>query len=182
MKKIHRRQLCRGRAIRHCVEQSALQSPQPIIIISIFTLVCLGNWISNTAKNDWLRRKYVPFETLQSEKHKQKAHHSNYLMSNSRKYIFFTVPHKEQQTSGRPITLRVTESHYFPPAGCIRVFVWVTQTWNTKQNRNIVFVFSAMELKFQINLTTVILQHLWHHFWQGMLQFFQKEIKVVAFL
>lgn len=43
MKKIHRRQLRRGRAIRHCVEQSALQSLQPIIIISIFTLVCLGN-------------------------------------------------------------------------------------------------------------------------------------------
>lgn len=120
MKKIQRRQLCRGRAIRHCLEESTLQSPQPA---SEFLFLHLFFWATEflTQQRMIESKKYVPFKTLLSEEHYKKGHHSNYLMSNCRKHLLSIVPHREQQTSGRPIALRVTETHYSPPAGCIRV-------------------------------------------------------------
>lgn len=89
---------------------------------------------------------------------------------------FQTVPHKEQLTSGRPIILHVMEAHSFPPAVCIHVFIKRRQgvTSFERWTQNVGRLFGI----YIICQTT----YLWHHFWQGIFQFFQKLIRVVAFL
>ena len=87
-----------------------------------------------------------------------------------------TVPHRKQQTSGRPLIPLVMGAHSFPLAVCIHVFI---------KRRQGVKSFERWKQNVGRSLGIYIIcqtTYLWHHFWQGIFQFFQKLIRVVAFL